>query len=372
MRELREDTFSGNKNKDAHDHVDRVLNIVSLFNISGVSQDVVLLRVFPFTLTGFAKRWLDRLTSGGVNTWDLLKKPLSKGIVHHPRPLNDLKTSTTSSKKAMNRYTKLGNDLTAIQTMAEHSQKWHEGTSSRNISSSSDTDRLAAVIRPHLDKECPLNEEVKQVYKVKYGEFGRPAPFNGSSGVKFCVGLPRYYTRIDNQTSSGEKKPNLVETINKYMEEASKRQAKQDERLQTFCQNTKNSRIAHDKIIQKLESHVKTLAAEVETNVAQLEEFKMIFANDRTPLYTPFYYSSEEIKYFSSTLGFLYDEKSKTTKVKTSKAILEWKSNLLEQTVNHYVKPHVPPIAFLNRLKQHDKEALVHKTMESLKKIKIN
>nr|GEX25227.1 ribonuclease H-like domain-containing protein [Tanacetum cinerariifolium] len=37
-----------------------------------------------------------------------LKKPLSKGIVHHPRPLNDLKTSTTSSRKAMNRYTKLG------------------------------------------------------------------------------------------------------------------------------------------------------------------------------------------------------------------------------------------------------------------------
>ncbi|GKE03928.1 hypothetical protein Tco_1395946, partial [Tanacetum coccineum] len=36
MRELREDTFSGNKNEDAHDHVDRVLNIISLFNIPGV------------------------------------------------------------------------------------------------------------------------------------------------------------------------------------------------------------------------------------------------------------------------------------------------------------------------------------------------
>ncbi|GJT83456.1 zinc knuckle CX2CX4HX4C containing protein [Tanacetum coccineum] len=98
MRELRENTFSGNKNEDAHDHVDRVLNI---------------------------------------------------------------------------------------------------GTSSRNTSSSSDTDRLVAVISkldnlgfdmkklkenvyaiqvrcqicegPHLDKECPLNEEVKQVDEVKYG-----------------------------------------------------------------------------------------------------------------------------------------------------------------------------------------------------------
>ncbi|GJZ70579.1 hypothetical protein Tco_0634129 [Tanacetum coccineum] len=127
-----------------------------------------------------------------------LKKPLSKGIVHNPRPLNDLKTSTTSSKKATNHYTKLGNG-------------------------------------PHLDKECPLNEEVKKVDEVKYGEFGYPAPFNGSSGAKFRVGPPGYYTLTDNQTPSGEKRPNLVEIINKYMEEAAKRQAQQDEWLKTFC-----------------------------------------------------------------------------------------------------------------------------------------
>ncbi|GKF04344.1 hypothetical protein Tco_0035012 [Tanacetum coccineum] len=73
--------------------------------------------------------------------------------------------------------------------MADHSQKWHDRTSSKNISSSSNADGLAAIIckldnlgqdmkklkendqaiqvgcqickGPHLDKECPLNEEVK-------------------------------------------------------------------------------------------------------------------------------------------------------------------------------------------------------------------
>ncbi|GKC71836.1 hypothetical protein Tco_1117719 [Tanacetum coccineum] len=74
MRELREETFFGNKNEDSHDNVDQALNIVSLFNIPGVSQDAILLYVFPFTLTGTAKRWVDRLTPGAVNTWDLLKK----------------------------------------------------------------------------------------------------------------------------------------------------------------------------------------------------------------------------------------------------------------------------------------------------------
>nr|GFC26466.1 hypothetical protein [Tanacetum cinerariifolium] len=33
MKELRKDTFSGNKNDDAHEHVEPVMNIVSLFNI---------------------------------------------------------------------------------------------------------------------------------------------------------------------------------------------------------------------------------------------------------------------------------------------------------------------------------------------------
>ncbi|GJS21089.1 hypothetical protein Tco_0449721 [Tanacetum coccineum] len=74
MREFREDTFFGNKNGDVHEHVERVLDIVGLFNIPGVSHDAVMLRVFPITLTGAAKRWVDRLPLGTVNSWDLLKK----------------------------------------------------------------------------------------------------------------------------------------------------------------------------------------------------------------------------------------------------------------------------------------------------------
>ncbi|GJU40648.1 hypothetical protein Tco_1193605 [Tanacetum coccineum] len=148
MRELREDTFLRNKNEDAHDHVDRVLYI--------------------------------ELSTLGTS----LKRPLSKGPIPGMKPTQA---------------------LTVILIMADHSQKWHDGKSSRNVSSSSDTNRLTTVIRPHLDKECPLNEEVKQVDEVKYGEFGLPAPFNGSSGAKFRVGPPGYYTRTDNQTPSGEK-----------------------------------------------------------------------------------------------------------------------------------------------------------------------
>nr|GFD04656.1 hypothetical protein [Tanacetum cinerariifolium] len=146
--------------------------------------------------------------------------------------------------------------LTAIQTMAGHSQKWHDGTSSKNISSSN-IDGLAAIVSkldnlgrdmkklkenvhaiqvgcqiyqgPQLDKECPLNEEVKKVEKVNYGEFGLPDPFNESKGAKFYIGPPGYYIHTNNQTPFEEKRLNLVETINKYMEEATKRQVEKDE-----------------------------------------------------------------------------------------------------------------------------------------------
>ncbi|GJS52479.1 hypothetical protein Tco_0625841 [Tanacetum coccineum] len=90
--------------------------------------------------------------------------------------------------------------------MADHSQMWHDGTSSRNISSNCNTNGLAAVISnldnlghdmqklkenvhtiqvgcqicegAHLDKECPLNEEVVAVfvrdfYKKFYNSLGK-------------------------------------------------------------------------------------------------------------------------------------------------------------------------------------------------------
>ncbi|GJY55901.1 calcium/proton exchanger [Tanacetum coccineum] len=185
MRELREDTFSRNKDGDAHDHIDRVLSIFGLFNIPGVSKDAVMLRVFPFTLTGAAKRWVNRLVPGTINTWDLLKKAFIQRYcppsmtakqledIHNFKQegdeslyqawerYNDLlykcPTHYINSHQKVNIFYKglstmnrqlldsqgpiIGmrpaQALTAIQTMADHSQKWHDGTTSSGESSSS-------------------------------------------------------------------------------------------------------------------------------------------------------------------------------------------------------------------------------------------
>ncbi|GKC06489.1 hypothetical protein Tco_0998099 [Tanacetum coccineum] len=207
MLELREDTFSGNKNDDAHEHVERPLrdgwtNFHQESSIPGIS----------------------------------LRKPLSKGTVHHQKPPSSLKKSATSSKKETRNYTKLGSGamnrqlldsqgpilgitrvqaLTAIQTISDRSQKWHDGSSSRNIESSSSSEGIAAI------------EEVKRIEETKYGEFGQPSPF--SNGAKYYVGPPGYYIRMDNRPPFGEKKLSLEEIMNKYMEESTRKRAEKEE-----------------------------------------------------------------------------------------------------------------------------------------------
>ncbi|GJT41845.1 hypothetical protein Tco_0941710 [Tanacetum coccineum] len=171
MRELRDETFSRNKNEDAHDHVDRVLNIVSLFNIPGVSQDAVLLRVFPFTLTGTAKRWVDRLTPRVINNWDLLKKAFIQ------RSLSS-RSNTDGLAAIVSKLDNLGRDMKKLKENVHAIQvgcQICEG--------------------PHFDKECP----------------------------------PGYYTRTDNRPPYGEKRPSLEELMNKHLEESARRSTKMNE-----------------------------------------------------------------------------------------------------------------------------------------------
>nr|GEU48152.1 hypothetical protein [Tanacetum cinerariifolium] len=171
--ENREDNFSENKNDDAHEHIERVLDIVSLFNIPRVTHDAIMLRVFPITLTRAAKRWVDRLTPRTINTWDLLKKAFIQRLIPGMTPAEG---------------------LTTIQTMTDHSQKLHDGSPSQGENVHAIQVGCQFCNEPHLDKECPLNKDAKSVKEEKYGE-GRSSPFNGT---KYHARPPAYYTRVDN------------------------------------------------------------------------------------------------------------------------------------------------------------------------------
>ncbi|GJU17444.1 hypothetical protein Tco_1145410 [Tanacetum coccineum] len=352
MRELREDAFSGNKYEDAHDHIDRVLSIVGLFNIPGVTKDAVMLQIFPFTLIGAAKRWVDKLAPGTINTWDLLKKDFIQRYCPPSMTANQLEdihnfkqegdeslyqaweqyndllykcpTHDINSHQKVNIFYKglstmnhqlldsqgpipgmrPAEALIVIQTMADHSQKWHDGTTSRNIGSSSSKDGLTALVNkldnlrrdmkklkvgcqiyegPHLDKDCPLNEEVKQVEEVRYGEFGRTMLFNGSNGGKFHVGPPGYYTKIDNRPPYAERRQSLEELLAKHQEESARRRTEMEAWIKKLKENVEINIRNQDASFKNLETMIEQLTEELHSMKEKSEQAKVVTIENEGP-----------------------------------------------------------------------------------------
>ncbi|GJW85985.1 putative reverse transcriptase domain-containing protein [Tanacetum coccineum] len=247
MRELREDTFSGNKDEDAHDHIDRVLSIVGLFNIPGVSKDAVMLRVFPFTFTGSAKRWVDRLALGTINTWDLLKKAFIQRPGSGPIP---------GMRRAQ--------DLTAIQTMADHSQKWHDGTTSRNIGSSSNKDGLAALVNKLDNLARDMKKLKESVHAIQVGcQFAKDL-----TSIRI-VPLTRKLNKLkrsdienlDEQHLLTERQ-SLEELLAKHQEESARRSTENGETQ--IAQLTKE--IRYDKTLNSSSEQIKTVTADQKTS----------------------------------------------------------------------------------------------------------
>ncbi|GJS21835.1 zinc finger, CCHC-type containing protein [Tanacetum coccineum] len=71
--ELRENTFSGSDNEDANEYIEKVLEIVDLFHIPNITENQLMLRVFPISLTGATSCWLGNKPTGSITTWEDLK-----------------------------------------------------------------------------------------------------------------------------------------------------------------------------------------------------------------------------------------------------------------------------------------------------------
>nr|GEW85698.1 hypothetical protein [Tanacetum cinerariifolium] len=342
IRELREDTFFGNKNDDAHEHVERVLDIVRFFNIPKVLHDVVMLRVFPMTLTRTAKRWVDRLPPGTVDPWDLLNKAFIQRYFPPSKTAKQLEKIRNFKRKETRLYSKPGN---GIMNYYRNASPMILIAIRRNTEGSSNSEGIAAILNKieNLSRDmkklkenvraiqvgCQICgraylEEVNSVEEVKYGEFSRPFPNKNKNDGRLNRG--GY-----NQPSSGERRPTLTEIINKYIEKASKRHADQDERLKKFYQSTKTNREAHDRIIQGLETKVKTLANEVEGRVNN-EKFKQMKDN--------LFFDNEKQETDNSGMTEALAALEATLKIKKEEPKEE------KQSVNYYVDPYEPSIPF--------------------------
>ena len=60
--------FSGKAHEDASAHLQNFLEIGSTIHINGVDKDVILLRLFPFSLEGKARKWF-YTHQDNINNW---------------------------------------------------------------------------------------------------------------------------------------------------------------------------------------------------------------------------------------------------------------------------------------------------------------
>ncbi|GJV42100.1 reverse transcriptase domain-containing protein [Tanacetum coccineum] len=65
--------FDGRTKTDPHKHIHEFLRICDMFKYIYTENEVVCLMMFPLSLTGEAKTWLDELNEGTIKTWDELR-----------------------------------------------------------------------------------------------------------------------------------------------------------------------------------------------------------------------------------------------------------------------------------------------------------
>nr|GEV61854.1 hypothetical protein [Tanacetum cinerariifolium] len=65
--------FDGRTKTDHHKHIHEFLEICDMFKYKDTKNEAVCLTMFPLSLTGEAKTWLDELNIGTIETWDELR-----------------------------------------------------------------------------------------------------------------------------------------------------------------------------------------------------------------------------------------------------------------------------------------------------------
>jgi hypothetical protein len=75
---IAKEQFGGSASEDASMHLHDFCEICDMQKFKNVENDIVKLKLFPFSLRGKAKDWLLSLPTGSINSWDNLKEAFIK------------------------------------------------------------------------------------------------------------------------------------------------------------------------------------------------------------------------------------------------------------------------------------------------------
>ncbi|GJZ02436.1 hypothetical protein Tco_0520397 [Tanacetum coccineum] len=215
-------------NEDANEHIEKVLEIVDLFYVPNITEDQLMLRVFPISLTGAASRWLRNEPTGLIKTlkdlktkflnkycppgrtakkmkefnnfqqepdetlyqaWERFKELLMKCPQYYLTEMQevilfynglDVPTRQILDSRGAVPTKTTANAKKPIQEMAEYSQKWNNGTSRGRSTETSDG---LAAIQAQLNN---LGREIKKVNEKVYAAQVRCEKCKGPHYTKDC------------------------------------------------------------------------------------------------------------------------------------------------------------------------------------------
>ncbi|GJY44322.1 hypothetical protein Tco_0432535 [Tanacetum coccineum] len=214
LKKLRDNTFSGSDHEDANEHIKKVIEIVDLFHISNITQDQVMLRVFPMSLTRAVSRWLRNKPPGSIKTWE------------------DLKT------KFLSKYCPPARNA---KKMEEVGCELCKG--------------------PHYTEDCPLKEEGKTLEEAYYTQFS--APFQ--QGGQYRAAAPGFYQRNNANPSYQERRQSIEESLSKFISESTKKHEENSNLI-------KEIRTFTDAAIRNQGASIKTLEIQIEQMSKVLQE----------------------------------------------------------------------------------------------------
>ncbi|GJV53396.1 uncharacterized mitochondrial protein-like protein [Tanacetum coccineum] len=220
IKEQSHEGESGSKHEDANEHIEKALEIVDLFHIPKVTQDQIMIRAFPVSLTGAASRWLRNQPSGSITTWEILKTKFLNKCCPPARTAKKMEEINNFQqerdeilfrawerfKKLLMKSTETSDGLAAIQAQLNNL-----GREIKKVNEKVYADQVGCELCKglHYTKYCPQKEKGKTLEEAYYTQFGAPY----QPGGQYRAAGPRFYQRNNGNTSYPDRRPSLEEAL---------------------------------------------------------------------------------------------------------------------------------------------------------------
>ncbi|GKD21108.1 reverse transcriptase domain-containing protein, partial [Tanacetum coccineum] len=150
-------SFHGFENDDPHSHIRRFTKITQTIKLNQVPHDIIKLILFPFSLEGAARTWLEKEPPNSITTWNDLVSKFVNQFFPPSRTTNLRNDITNSQQKYDSLNSAAGGNLLARNTqealtIIENKSKVQTLRNKPQVSSvsgsSSQNDAITALTKP--------------------------------------------------------------------------------------------------------------------------------------------------------------------------------------------------------------------------------